>query len=401
MQVLSIHSHYLSAVSGENRVVAEEVDLLRRGGHDALLYSPSVDTDTNRARWAADTVWSRSAVDAVRELVKHHRPDVIHIHALYPRLSPAPIRAAAELGVPVVATLHNFRLLCLPATLLRDGRICEDCLGRLPWPGVVHGCYRRSRPASAAMAASLALHRARGTFDRVALFLAVSEFVKRKHVEAGFHPDRIVVKPNFATAQVRRRDPGGAFLVLGRLSTEKGIDTLLRSWDGLTLDVVGEGPERERLIELAPSSVSFHEPLPPTAVPELLARARALLVPSRCYEGQPRVVLEAFAAGVPVLASRIGGLPELVEHAVNGLLVDVDDERGWREATERLMDDDESERLGEGAFRTWQKRFTPELALKNLEDAYSTAIAEKHGSLPASRRGNGSGDRPRERRPEG
>ena len=376
MRIAVIHSRYSSgSMSGENRVVEDEIDLLRSGAHTVSFYAPSVADNAHPVRLAANAIWSRTSVQEMRSLIDQQRPEVVHLHALYPQLSPAPIRAAAELGVPVVATLHNFRLLCLPATLLRDGRICEDCLGRQPWPGVVHACYRDSRPASAALATSLALHRAGGTFDRIDLFLAVSEFVKRKHVEAGFHPDRIVVKPNFAAPQARRRGPGGAFLVLGRLSTEKGIDTLLRSWDGPPLDIVGGGPERERLIQLAPSPVTFHEPVSAASVPELLARARAVLVPSRCYEGQPRVVLEAFAAGVPVLASRIGGLPELVEHSVNGLLVDVDDQQGWPNAIERLMDDDESERLGEGAYRTWQEHFTPELALRRLEHSYRRAVA--------------------------
>jgi glycosyltransferase involved in cell wall biosynthesis len=382
MRIAVIHSRYRSgSLSGENRVVDDEVDLLRRGEHAVWVYAPSVPPNARSLGLAANAIWSRTSVREVRSLIGHQQPEVVHFHALYPRLSPAPIAAADELGIPVVATLHNFRLLCLPATLLRDGRVCEDCVGRLPWPGVVHACYRHSRPASAAVATSLALHRAKGTFGRITLYLAVSEFVKRKHVEAGFDPDRIVVKPNFAAAQTRRQGPGSAFLVLGRLSTEKGIDTLLRSWYGHPLHVVGDGPERESLSRLAPASASFYEPVPPAAVPELLARARALLVPSRCYEGQPRVVLEAFAAGVPVVASRIGGLPELVEHAVNGLLVDVDDEQGWRDAVEQLIDDGESKRLGEGAYRTWQERFTPELALRKLEDAYSTAIADGHSSL--------------------
>jgi glycosyltransferase involved in cell wall biosynthesis len=387
MRIAVIHSRYRSgALSGENRVVDEETDLLRRGKHAVSVYAPSVPPNAGSLGLAADAIWSRTSVREVRTLIGHEQPEVVHLHAMYPRLSPAPIAAADEVGIPVVATLHNFRLLCLPATLLRDGRICEDCVGRLPWPGVVHACYRHSRPASAAVATSLALHRVKGTFGRITLYLAVSEFVKRKHVEAGFDPDRIVVKPNFAAAQTRRQGPGGAFLVLGRLSTEKGIDTLVRSWDGQPLHVVGDGPERGSLSRLAPASVSFYEPVPPAAVPELLARARALLVPSRCYEGQPRVVLEAFAAGVPVLASRIGGLPELVEHSVNGLLVDVEDERGWRDAVEQLIDDGESERLGDGAYRAWQERFTPELALRNLEGAYRAAIAARHGQSEASRR---------------
>jgi glycosyltransferase involved in cell wall biosynthesis len=377
VRVLVLHSRYLSGpTSGENRVVEDEVALLREGGVEVDVWAPEV--RGGGARAALDAVWSRSAADEATRRVARFAPDVVHVHSLYPRLSPAALRAAED--TPVVMTLHNFRLQCLPATFLRERRICEDCLGRVPWRGVVHGCYRGSRAASAVLATSLAVHRAAGSFDRVTRFLAVSAFVRAKHVEAGIAPERILVKPNFAQPLPRRQGPGVAFLTLGRLSPEKGLAELLAAWPALALDVVGDGPERERLRALAPPTVTFAGQVAPDRAAGALARARALLYPSRCYEAQPRAILEAFAAGVPVIASRIGGLPELVEHGVNGLLVDVDDAKGWREAVERLMDDAESERLGEGAYRTWQERFTPEIGLRNLLDAYRVAIAAHHAA---------------------
>jgi glycosyltransferase involved in cell wall biosynthesis len=199
-----------------------------------------------------------------------------------------------------------------------------------------------------------------------------------KHEHGGYDHRRLRVKDNFASAVARRSGAGYQFLSIGRLSREKGIAQLLDSWPSVKLDVIGDGPERPLLERRAPLSVTFHGSVHPTKIPPMLGKARALIQPSRCYEAQPRAILEAFAAGVPVIASRIGGLPELVEHGVNGLLVDVDDKRGWQEAVEHLMDDSESERLGEGAYRTWQERFTPEIALRNLENAYAEAIAA-HG----------------------
>jgi glycosyltransferase involved in cell wall biosynthesis len=370
MRIALLHSQYLSGdLSGENRVVADEAALLEAAGHDVVTLTPSARVEAGSLALARDAVWSSHSVKRVLRLVDEFRPDVVHVHSLYPALSPAVLRIRA----PVVMTLHNARLLCLPATLLRDEKECEVCIGRVPWRGVAYACYRSSRPASAALAASLTLHRAVRTFDRVTLFLAVSEFVRAKHIEAGFDPGRIRVKPTFVQPAKRRVGPGGSFLVLGRLTREKGVDTLLRSWGDAPLEIVGDGEERIALERQAPPSVRFRGAVAAALVPDLMADARALLIPSRS-EGLPRVVVEAFASGVPVIASRVGGLPELVEHDVNGLLVDVDDEDGWRAASERLGDDAESIRLGAGAFGTWEANHSPESGLAQLERAYADAI---------------------------
>jgi glycosyltransferase involved in cell wall biosynthesis len=297
--------------------------------------------------------------------------DVVHVHNLFPNLSPSVLRT----GAPTLMTLHNFRLACLPATFLREGAICEDCLGRVPWPGVVHGCYRGSRAQSAIIATSLSVHRAIGTFDRVTLFIAVSQFVKKKLVEAGFDGDRIRVRPNFSWPTDRRNGPGTYFLTLGRLSPEKGLETIVRMWGSrFSLVVVGDGPERARLESVAAPGVRFRGQVEPDDVPSLLRGARGLLMPSTCYEGSPRSLVEAFASGVPVVVSRIGGLPEHVEHDVSGLLVEPGDAAGWADAVGQLEDDSISERLGAGAYAAWEGRFCPDVGLRSLVALYEEAI---------------------------
>jgi glycosyltransferase involved in cell wall biosynthesis len=276
-----------------------------------------------------------------------------------------------------VMTLHNYRSICLPATFVRDGRVCEDCLGRPPWPGVVHACYRDSRAGSAALASSLSLHRAIGTFGLPTRYLAVSHFVKSKHVQAGWPSGRIGVKANFAWPSERREGPGEYFLYAGRLSEEKGVTTLLRAWKGVSLPllVVGDGPQASELRAMASDPVEFRGAVSPPEVAAFVRRARAVVVPSIWYEGQPRGILEAYAAGVPVIASDIGGLPEIVADGVSGSLVAPDSADAWREAIDRFLDDSESELFGEGARRTWSERFTPEHGLTGLESAYADAIA--------------------------
>jgi len=390
MRILILHSRYLSGpVSGENRVVDDETELLRRQGHEVTVWNPSVEETAtgNLMRAGVETIWSRRASAEVRRRIEVGRPDIVHCHNMFPALSPAVLRTARSQGTTTVVTLHNFRMLCLPATLLRDGRPCEDCVGRVPWPGVVHSCYRGSAPASATIATSLVLHRRLKTFENVDLYLAVSAFVKEKHVEVGWAPDRIRVKTNFTWPGPVRTGPGDYFLYLGRLSEEKGIPTLIRTWANIDekLLVIGSGPQAEALKAATAPNVEFRDAIPPSEVPAVLARARAVLVPSICYEGTPRVILEAYSAGVPVLASDIGGLGEVVHDDVSGLLLPPGDERRWAEGVTRLLDDSETVRLGRGASTLWAQRFSPERVAEALESAYEMALARREDNARGRR----------------
>ncbi|MFL5767788.1 MAG: glycosyltransferase family 4 protein [Actinomycetota bacterium] len=384
MRVLLLHSRYLSgAASGENRVLEEESRLLRDAGHDVTLWSPEPEVGGALAtvRTAGNAVWSRSAAQHVASLVRRNRIEIVHVHNLFPTLSPSVLRAARSSGAAVVMTLHNYRLMCLPANFLRDGRPCEDCLGHLPWRGVVHRCYRDSALGSATLAGSLGAARSAGSFDAVTRFLAVSEFVRVKHIQGGIAPERIVVKPNFTWPAERRTGPGEYLLFLGRLSHEKGVDTILRaaarSGEGCPLVVVGDGPDAEALRRDAPANVTFRGQVAASEVPAILARGRALLVPSRWYEAAPRSIIEAYAAGVPVIASDIGALPEAVADGETGLLAPPDDPSSWAARMTELVDDGTSLRLGEAAFARWEQRFSPERGVRDLEEAYSEAIAAR------------------------
>jgi len=382
VRILILHSRYLSgAASGENRVVEDEARLLREAGHHVSVFAPEPDASgvVGQLRAGTSAVWSRRASHAVERIVREGGVEVVHAHNLFPAVSPAALRSAVSAGAAVVITLHNYRLMCLPANLLRDARPCEDCVGHLPWRGVIHRCYRDSALGSAALAGSLGLHRGLRTFDLVTRYLAVSEFVRGKHVQAGIPADRVRVKPNFTWPVDRRSGPGDYFLFLGRLAHEKGADTLLGAWrlmgsSSLPLVVVGDGPDGDALRAAAPPGVEFRGPVPATDVPGMLAHARALLVPSRWYEAAPRSIIEAYAAGVPVLASDLGALPEAIVDGISGLPVTVDDPRAWAEAILGL-DDEASSQMGAGAHRMWEERYSPERGLEGLEAAYRDAIA--------------------------
>lgn len=358
-------------------MVEDEASLLREAGHVVHVWAPTPPEPRGRGLLRAGVrgVWSAEAVRHVLHLLTKFQPEVIHCHNLFPMLSPAVLRVARE-QVPVVLTLHNYRLLCLPATFLRDGHPCELCSGTVPWQGVRYRCYRGSALASGALASALTLHRAVGSFDRVALFLAVSRFVRDKYAEAGLPTGKLRVKPNFVGGMPQREGPGEYFLYLGRLSAEKGVDTLMDvAWRAAhPLLVVGNGPEETALKRRAGPHVHFKSGVSSTDVPRMLRGARAVVVPSLVYEGAPRVVLEAFSAGVPVIASDLGALAQTVGDGVSGQLVPARETSAWSRAVESLLDDGESERLGEAAQAVWRKWYSPERGLEGLETAYGEAL---------------------------
>jgi glycosyltransferase involved in cell wall biosynthesis len=341
MRILIVHSQYRSGpVSGENRIVGDETELLRGAGHDVTLWAPIAETHgLDLVKTGVGAVWSRSASQHVKELIERSKPDVMHCHNLFPTLSPAVIRAARNKGIPVVMTLHNYRLMCLPGVFLRDGKPCELCLGRVPWRGVKYRCHNGSVASSASYATSLTLHRRLHTFEDVQLYLASSGFVRDKHIQGGLDGERIVVKPNFTPPMPPRTSDGDYFLFLGRLSEEKGAAELVRAWRNIDapLLVVGDGPDGDQIAADAPPNVEFRPPVQYEDVPGLLKKAIALCVPSLSYEGCPRGILEAYAAGVPVIAHRVGAIPEFVNQTV-GVLVAPGDDAGWARAVEHVAD---------------------------------------------------------------
>jgi glycosyltransferase involved in cell wall biosynthesis len=324
------------------------------------------------------SVWSREAAHEVERVVRRERIEVVHCHNLFPTFSPSVLDAARRAGAAVVITLHNYRLLCLPATFWRDGRTCEECLGRVPWRGVRYRCYRGSLPGSAALAGSVTVGRLRGTFRNATFLVAVSRFVMEKYLQAGFPAERIVVKPNFVAPTPVRRGPGEYFLYLGRLAPEKDVRLLIEAWrpEFGPLVIAGDGPDEAALrAHPAAAGVEFLGAVPPAEVPPVLSRARALLFPSRSFEGMPRAVLEAYAAGVPVVASAVGALPEVVPDGESGLLVGTRSE-DWAAAVARLGDDATAVELGRRAWERWRDRYSPEQGLSGLVELYERAVRQ-------------------------
>ena len=397
--VMILHNRYRQA-GGEDAVVEAERDLLEANGHRVALVTvdnariPEASSPTRTLRLAAGTIWSHAAVSLVRRAIERHRPDVLHVHNFLPLLSPAVYRTARASRVAVVQTLHNYRLVCPAGTLFRDGRPCEDCLGRrVAWPAVVHACYRSSRPQSAVVASMLATHRALGTWhDEVDLYLAVSAFLRDRIVAGGYPADRIVVKGNFVADPRLRQpsDPSGeavgrsGMLFVGRLSPEKGIDRVVDQWsairDAPELRVAGAGPLEPVVRDAAARSdrISYVGRLQAEAVRHAMATSEALIFASRWYEGQPLTILEAFAAGLPVIAPRIGSIPELVEDGRTGILFDPEEPGALAATVSKAMTDLSGLRaMGSEARARYERFHTPAANYRQLLDAYERALRHR------------------------
>lgn len=378
LRVLVAHNAYQHR-GGEDSVVEAETALLRSRGHEVELYRRDNHdlAAMGRIDAALQTLHSRRTLAEVGALMARFRPDILHVHNTVPLISPSVYWAAHRAGVPVVQTLHNFRLLCPQALLLREGRVCEDCVGRVPWRGVVHGCYRDSRAQTAVIALANTAHRVAGTWrDKIDRYIALNEFARRKYVEGGLPADRVVVKPNFVELSAPQDGPRDGLLYVGRLSAEKGITTLLAAADvlpeGVRVRVVGSGP-LEALVREHPR-IDYLGALAPEAVYGQMRRSALLLVPSICYDNFPRTIVEAFACGLPVLASDLGALPELIEPSGGGLLAPAGDAAQWaRQITRALERGDDLLGLGRAARRHFEAVWTADANYRTLVDIYSDA----------------------------
>jgi glycosyltransferase involved in cell wall biosynthesis len=379
-RVLLVHNAYQQR-GGEDAVVEAEAALLRENGHEVTLYSRHNDevAGLSRLALARDTLWSPRTGRDLQALISQYRPEVVHVHNSFPLVSPSVYWAAARAGVPVVQTLHNFRLLCPQALLLREGRICEDCVGRVPWRAVQHGCYRGSVVQSAAVAGMLQLHRGLGTWQRkVTLYIALNAFCRDKFIEGGLPADRIRIKPNFVDLPAPALQPREGFLFVGRFSQEKGLGVLAQALaqapPGTAVHAAGSGPDAA-LLDGAPG-VHLLGPLQPVAVYAQMARRRALVLPSIWYENFPRTLVEAFANGLPVIASRLGAMATLVEDGVTGLLFNPGDatdlaaKLAWADAHPAEM-----QRMGERARRLYEAELTGLANLQQLRAIYREASA--------------------------
>ncbi|MBI4641066.1 MAG: glycosyltransferase family 4 protein [Candidatus Tectomicrobia bacterium] len=386
MRVLIVHNYYQQP-GGEDVVFAAEVALLRQHGHEVVEYTEDNRriNGMSRVAVAAHTIWSRPTRHRLLKILRDIKCDVVHFHNTFPLISPSAYSACREAGVPVVQTLHNYRLLCPSATFFRDGHVCEDCLNKtLPWPGVLHTCYRGSRSQTAMVAAMLTLHRwLKTSHEQVTIYIALTEFARRKFIEGGLPAEKLAVKPNFVDPDPGIGENNGDYaLFVGRLSPEKGVRTLLRGWqclNGIPLKIVGDGPLMDEVrMFVQKQKLDCVEVLGQRASGEVLSLmkgARFLVFPSEWYETFGRVAIEAFACGVPVIASRLGAMAEIVEEECTGMLFNPGNPQDLADKIRWAANHPEAIAcMGKNARQIFEEKYTSEKNYKMLLDIYERAI---------------------------
>jgi exopolysaccharide biosynthesis WecB/TagA/CpsF family protein len=401
MKVLLVHNYYQQP-GGEDVVYEQERKLLESHGHQVVTYERRNSellsySALQRLFLPAKTIWAIDAYRAILDLIRKEKPGIAHVHNTFVQISPSVFAACRQAGVPVVQTLHNFRLICPAASLFRDGKVCEDCEESGLWQSVRHSCYRNSFSATASTALMLALHRTSGTWsDGVTGYIALSEFSKRKLVGAGLAREKIHVKPNFVAPDPGPKpteDLGDYSVYVGRLSAEKGVETLVRSWCQLStripLQIIGDGPLRPKLEEIVSqcnlSNVVFTGHLNSEETRSRIRRARLLVLPSECYENFPMAVVEAFSCGTPVVCSRHGAMQEIVSEGVNGLLFTPGKPGELAAALEWAWSNPQQVRaMGEAARQEYEQKYTAERNYEALMEIYRETMKSPNadGRLP-------------------
>jgi glycosyltransferase involved in cell wall biosynthesis len=395
MKIIVAHNRYASgAPSGENVIVDAEIEQLRGAGVQVVPFIRESDDirtlpAVQKALLPASPIYNRWTARDLAAVLDRDAPDVLHLHNPYPLISPWVVRVAQRRGVPVVQTVHNYRQVCAPGTYFRDGGPCTDCRGRrVGWPAVQHACYRGSRPQSAIMAVTLAVHR--GTWLGVDRYIALTGRIAEHLRDYGVPAGRITVKPN-ALADPGRPgsiDPAGGFLYAARLVAEKGVPLLLDAWRAEygRLRIAGDGPMRAEVEAFAAGrpDVEFLGPLPRPEMLAAVAGAAAVIVASTWPDVLPTIGLEALAAGRPVLGTSLGGIPWLIGDA--GWVVEPTRDGlagGLATASADLADPARAAELSTRARERYEREFTPDTLTRRLVDIYR----ELHESSRANRAG--------------
>nr|WP_217484703.1 glycosyltransferase family 4 protein [Paenibacillus polymyxa] len=390
-KVLIIHNYYQQS-GGEDKVVEQESAMLRSRGIETehyYVHNDSIQSKglANMAKLAVEAAWSFPEFKRIKELLLRVKPDVVHVHNFFPVISPSVYHACERLGVPVVQTLHNYRLICPAATFMRGNEVCEKCLHGTLLHSIRHGCYRGSQLQTIPVAAMIKFNELIGTWQhKVSRYIALTEFARDKFAESGIPLDRIAVKPNFIHHQTvkAKYDPNDRYLLfVGRISAEKGVRNLLQAWSqledrgGLRLVIIGDGPQKAELAAAySQEDIRFLGKQDGDTVLDCMSRAMYVMVPSIWYEGFPMTIVESYSVGTPILCSRIGALEEIVEDGVTGFHFQHDDLENIKTVIRRAVAYENYAAMRQKVAENYAAHYTEEVNVKQLLAIYSEAMEE-------------------------
>jgi glycosyltransferase involved in cell wall biosynthesis len=394
MKILLVHNYYRSVnPSGENMVFDQERSLLELHGHEVEVFNYFSDNIEKKniigkMLQAFSIPWNHKVYKRIKEVVSEIGPDVIHVHNTFPMISPSIFFGIKN--IPCVLTLHNYRIFCSSAVLMRDGKICTKCIDRgSVVPSLLYGCYRKSRILTIPLAASILLHKILKTWKKqVDAFIVFSEFQKKMVILGGCPKEKIHIKPNYYpdiqnNENVKCVHREKFVLFVGRLSEEKGVKTMIKAWlqwdDAPKLHIVGDGPLRSILeSKSAGKEIYFHGQLNKKETQKYMSTATLLLIPSECYEGFPMVLHEAFFSGTPVIASNLGSLPQIVKDGENGLIFDAGSEKSLIDRVEYLINSKRAlSVLSKGARLSYESLYNQSVNYNMLLAIYKKVIINK------------------------
>lgn len=332
-KILIVHNYY-QIPGGEDTVVANEKKMLENHGHEVVLYTRNnaelkTMSKIQKLFLPVTTIFNPKTYKDIKKIIKTEHIDIVHVHNTLNLISPAVYYAARAMKVPVVQTIHNFRLLCPGATFYRDGHICEDCVEHGLKCAVKHRCYRGSKIQTLACVISTSFHRMTGIYGKIN-YICLTEFNKEKLLQLKqIKPERVFVKPNFVESKneyVPEKDRKNQFVFAGRLDKLKGVDLLFEAWkimgaDAPKLIVCGTGPMEEwckTFIRENSVNIEMRGFVPNNETLEIIANSKALVLPTQWYEGFPMSIVEAFSVGTPVVCSDLGNAGSIVEEKMTG-----------------------------------------------------------------------------------
>lgn len=388
IRCLLVHNRYQQQ-GGEDRVVEAEKKLLEQHGHEVRLFQ--VDNNNinglfDKVKIGVSATYSYQRKQEISKEIESFKPDIVHVHNFFPQLTPSVYDACAEYHIPVIQTLHNFRLICPGALLLRQKKTCELCVTGSPYNAVLHKCYRNSIVQSLAVAKMVSYHRNNKTWsDKVTRFITLTEFSRDKFITSGFPSSRMTIKPNFiddidnisSTQNTLDHNTKPYALFVGRLSEEKGVNILLDAWKNIPLDlhIVGDG-ELDILSEQK-NNIHFFGKLDHPTVQQQMRHAKILVMPSICFETFGMVIIEAFSQGLPVIASRLGAMKEIIEDGKTGFLFEPGNSRDLeKKVNNSLKNPEKIDKMRVNAREAYLEKYTPQKNYKILMKIYIDAINE-------------------------
>lgn len=391
-KILIVHNYY-QIQGGEDTVVENESSMLKENGHEVIFYTRNNDEIKSRGMLGKiklffESIFSIKTYGEVEKIVKKEKIDIVHVHNTLPLISPSVYYAAFKAKVPVVQTIHNFRLICPAATLTREGMICEQCIQSGLGPAIKCKCYRNSYLQTLSIVTMLKIHRILKTYQRINGYIALTEFNKKKLLSLVNDEKKIYVKPNFAkctsNTEYEERKVENYFVFIGRLDRLKGIDLIIESWKDIKqteLIVIGDGPLKKELAGYIKdnkiNNIKLLGFMKREEAFEILKKAKAIIMASQWYEGFPMTIVESFSLGVPVIAGDIGNLGSIITHNKDGFLFKYRSKEDLKEKIEMLINDNElNEKLNIGSYKTFIENYDDKINYKYLNNIYSKLIGD-------------------------